>query len=87
MDFVFFKKSEIAGKIIFGFKLAGNTFAGYFFEIAALTSADPSSYDVPQTEFASDAGLIKNVDIKNDIVTVTVDGSAVKLPVSIESAR
>ena len=64
-----------------------NTNAGYFFEIAALTSADPSSYDVPETEFASDAGRITNINIQNDIVTVTVDGSAVKLPVSIESGE
>ena len=51
------------------------TNAGYFFEIAALTGADPSSYEIPDIESKTLIGTVTAVTVNNGIVTITYDSS------------
>lgn len=53
--------------------------SGYFFEIAALTSADPSSYDVPDTEVETLIGKVTEISISENVATVTIDQSEVRV--------
>ena len=50
-----------------------DTNAGYFFEIAALTKADPSSYQLDQIEFDTVVGNVPTSSIDDDVVTITID--------------
>ena len=61
------------------------TNAGYFFEIAALTKADPTSYQVDEIEFSTVVGNVINAKIENDLVTVALDiqDSAVVVDVNV----
>lgn len=60
-----------------------DTNAGYFFEIAALTTIDPQSYDVPDREVEARYGKVTAVFIDDDLVTLTVDQSGVTSPPSL----
>lgn len=55
-----------------------STNAGYFFEIAALTSADPSSYDIPEIEIETNLGKITSATIMDNIVNLTIDQTELK---------
>ena len=61
-----------------GIHVNPSTNAGYFFEIAALTSADPSSYEIPETETETLLGNIVNVSVTDNVVKLTIDQTGLK---------
>lgn len=62
-----------------GVNVNPNTNSGYFFEIAALTSADPSSYSVPDTETETLIGKVTEVIVYENVATVRVDQSETRV--------